>query len=185
MIIGGIRNEELSISRAFNEKVNSICVTKIIRMASKVFETVALTIATISLTIIASIGSSTVNGYTIAAAAAAATRANDVTAQPHAAALSSPSSSSAAAISMKPDYGITNVTAQIGTNAYLPCKVSFCVVSLYIALLFVFFGEFRLCVLRFILNLYSILYTHTQNIYYEHVYCAYSILHMKLKLLMK
>lgn len=27
-------------------------------------------------------------------------------------------------ISIKPDYGITNVTAQIGTNAYLPCKVS-------------------------------------------------------------
>lgn len=28
------------------------------------------------------------------------------------------------AISIKPDYGITNVTAQMGTNAYLPCKVS-------------------------------------------------------------
>lgn len=27
-------------------------------------------------------------------------------------------------ISIKPDYGITNVTAQMGTNAYLPCKVS-------------------------------------------------------------
>lgn len=29
-----------------------------------------------------------------------------------------------AAISIRPDYGITNVTAQMGTNAYLPCKVS-------------------------------------------------------------
>lgn len=59
--------------------------------------------------------------------------------QPHAAALvSSPSvaissstsfsaaasTSSASSSITKPDYGITNVTAQIGTNAYLPCKVS-------------------------------------------------------------
>lgn len=29
-----------------------------------------------------------------------------------------------ATISIRPDYGITNVTAQMGTNAYLPCKVS-------------------------------------------------------------
>lgn len=27
------------------------------------------------------------------------------------------------ASSIKPDYGITNVTTQIGTSAYLPCKV--------------------------------------------------------------
>lgn len=29
-----------------------------------------------------------------------------------------------ASSSINPDYGITNVTTQIGTNAYLPCKVS-------------------------------------------------------------
>lgn len=32
-------------------------------------------------------------------------------------------------VTIRPDYGITNVTAQIGANAYLPCKVSrmFCI----------------------------------------------------------
>lgn len=34
-----------------------------------------------------------------------------------------------AAISIRPDYGITNVTAQMGTNAYLPCKVSIAYIS--------------------------------------------------------
>lgn len=44
-----------------------------------------------------------------------------------------------AAISIRPDYGITNVTAQMGTNAYLPCKVSIGYISyspsLYLSLL--------------------------------------------------
>lgn len=34
-----------------------------------------------------------------------------------------------AAISIRPDYGITDVTAQMGTNAYLPCKVSIANIS--------------------------------------------------------
>lgn len=37
---------------------------------------------------------------------------------------SSSSLSSSSHSSFNPDYGITNVTTQIGTNAYLPCKVS-------------------------------------------------------------
>lgn len=107
-------------------------------MASNTFETITITIATISLAIIATaISSGSLNGMNVAAAAAVTT-ISLTDQQPKVAALiSTPpvSSSSALASATMPDYGITNVTAQVGTNAYLPCKVSGIV-------LFVFFLVF-------------------------------------------
>lgn len=88
------------------------------RQASKMFETFALMMVTLSL----------VSSVSVAAAATATIGFSEQPQiQPHAAALISSSSVSASASASsitKPDYGITNVTAQIGTNAYLPCKVS-------------------------------------------------------------
>lgn len=106
-------------------KLNS----KMYRMASNTFEMLTIIIATISLAIIATaISSGSLNGMNVAAAATVAITTISLTdQQPKVAALiSTPpiSLSSALASSTMPDYGITNVTAQVGTNAYLPCKVS-------------------------------------------------------------
>lgn len=112
---GGFRNEKLSIGTMLSRRINSLSTSRIMRATSKMFETFALV--------------SLVSSITVAAAASATIGFTESPQfQPHAAALiSSPSvsaSASAPSSITKPDYGITNVTAQIGTNAYLPCKVS-------------------------------------------------------------
>lgn len=109
----------MSIATMLSRRINSLSGSRIMRQASKMLETFALMLATVSL----------VSGVSVAAAASATIGFSEQPQlQPHAAALISSSSSasvSASASSItKPDYGITNVTAQIGTNAYLPCKVS-------------------------------------------------------------
>ncbi|XP_055301904.1 uncharacterized protein LOC129568256 isoform X2 [Sitodiplosis mosellana] len=107
----------MSAGAMFSRGINSISASRIMRMTSKLFETFALASTTVLL----------LSSVTVTAAASVTIGfAEQPQLQPHAAALiSSPSASaSASALSItKPDYGITNVTAQIGTNAYLPCKV--------------------------------------------------------------
>lgn len=145
---GGIRSDKVAIESIVGSGINGIGstttatatatkisrITKAMIMATKTIKTVALVISTISLAIITTIGSG-MNGVGVAAAAATATQLSQTPIapigfvdEPHAAALASSHSSSSSALSIKPDYGITNtvtnVTAQIGTNAYLPCKVS-------------------------------------------------------------
>lgn len=108
----------MSVGTIFSKGINSISASRTVRMTSKVLEAFTLTLATVSLLSSASV---------TAAASLTIGFAEQPQFQPHAAAMiSSPSTSaSASALSItKPDYGITNVTAQIGTNAYLPCKVS-------------------------------------------------------------
>lgn len=108
----------MSIGAIFSRRINSIKGSRVMRQASKMFETFALMMVTLSL----------VSSVSVAAAATATIGFSEQPQiQPHAAALISSSSVSASASASsitKPDYGITNVTAQIGTNAYLPCKVS-------------------------------------------------------------
>lgn len=110
-----------NVATMFSQRLTSLSAPKILQMTSKMFETFVLTMATMTL-----ISSTSVAAATSAASTIGFTEQPQL--QPHAAALiSSPSVSeslSSASSITKPDYGITNVTAQIGTNAYLPCKVS-------------------------------------------------------------
>ncbi|XP_031633942.1 uncharacterized protein LOC116347487 isoform X2 [Contarinia nasturtii] len=118
---GGFQNDKMSVGTVFRRRLNSLIASRIMRTTSKMFETFALVMAMASLVsgnvAVASVASPTI-GFT-----------EQPQFQPHAAALiSSPSASDSVSASSstsitKPDYGITNVTAQIGTNAYLPCKV--------------------------------------------------------------
>lgn len=103
----------MSIGTMFSKGMNSISASRIMRITSKVFQTFALAMATVSL----------MSSLTVTAAASATIGyADQPQFQPHAAALiSSPSTFASMSALSKPDYGITNVTAQIGTNAYLPC----------------------------------------------------------------
>lgn len=122
LFAGGFRNDRMSnVATMFSQRLTSLSAPKILQMTSKMFETFVLTMATMTL-----ISSTSVAAATSAASTIGFTEQPQL--QPHAAALiSSPSVSeslSSASSITKPDYGITNVTAQIGTNAYLPCKVS-------------------------------------------------------------
>lgn len=117
---GGIKTD----SNKMATKLNNRSASKIYQMASNTFETITIMIATISLAIIATaISSGSLNGMNVAAAATISLTDQQ---SKVAALIATPpvSSSSALASATMPDYGITNVTAQIGTNAYLPCKVS-------------------------------------------------------------
>lgn len=138
---------------------NNRSASKMYQMASNTFETITIMIATISLAIIATaISSGSLNGMNVAAAAAAVTTISLTDQQPKVAALIPTlhvSSASALASATMPDYGITNVTAQVGTNAYLPCKVSISI--RWILFYFIFYFFFLSYAIPIILSLWKML----------------------------